>query len=100
MEKVVAILTQKGSLSKGVQTNTKVNIFRIENEKVAEVESVNLESTTDNYFSLFMKIKRVSIIYADTINVELKKILERIGIKTKCREELQDDMFINQFIFD
>lgn len=100
MKKIIAILTQKGALSKGVQENTTVNLFELENENVKGVESLKLESTEDNYFSLLMAIKKVSLVYADTINSDLKSILNKIGIKTKCKEDIHSDRFINQFIFD
>lgn len=100
MEKVVAILTQKGALSKGLQENTTVNLFKLNDDKVTAVESVKLKETTHNYFSLLMALKKVSLIYVDTINNELKLLLSRLGIKTKCKDEINDDQFINQFIFD
>lgn len=101
MEKVIAILTQKGSLSKGLQENTTVNLFKLNDDnKVMAVENVPLKETTHNYFSLLMSIKKVSLIYVDTISKELKLLLNRLGIKTKCKDEINDDKFINQFIFD
>jgi len=100
MEKIVAILTQKGALSKGLQENTMVNLFRLKDDKVTSVESVKLKENTYNYFSLLMAIKRVSLIYVDTLNNELKSLLNSIGIKTKCKDETDGDLFINQFIFD
>ncbi|MDU1905652.1 MAG: hypothetical protein E6772_12785 [Dysgonomonas sp.] len=100
MERIVAILTQKGALSKGIQENTMVNLFRLKDNKVTSVESVKLQENTNNYFSLLMAIKRVSLIYVDTINNELRHLLNTIGIKTKCKDETDGDLFINQFIFD
>jgi len=101
MRRKVAVLTQKGSLSKGVQQDTTVNLFDLDDEKVTGVENIRLEETTDNYFSLLMSIKRVSLIYADTISNDLKRLLEMIGISTKCRDDdMDNDKFINQFIFD
>ena len=100
MKKIIAILTQKGALSKGVQENTTINLFELEGEKVKGVESIKLESAEHNYFSLLMAIKKVTLIYAETINADLKIILNKIGIKTKCKEDISSDRFINQFIFD
>lgn len=100
MRKKVAILTQKGALSKGVQEDTTVNLFDLDDEKVTGVENIKLEETTDNYFSLLMSIKKVSLIYVDTINNDLKRLLDMIGISTKCKDDMNDDKFINQFIFD
>ncbi|MDR2949299.1 MAG: hypothetical protein LBV71_08825 [Prevotella sp.] len=99
MAEIIAILTQKGNLSRDIQGNTTVNIFELENDKVKGVESLKLDNTENNYFSLLMALKRVSIIYTDSINNDLKNLLSKIGIKTKCRDELNDDKFINQFIF-
>lgn len=98
--KTIAILTQKGVLSKGIQDNTVVNLFKLENEEVKEVENVKLESTGDNYFSLLMALKKVSLVYAGTVNKDLKNMLLKLGIRTKCKEEIINDRFINQFIFD
>ncbi|NDW18173.1 hypothetical protein D0T53_04475 [Dysgonomonas sp. 216] len=100
MKKKVAILTQKGSLSRDIQTDTKVNIFDIENEEVSGVEQIVLENTSNNYFSLLMALKKVSMVYVDSINSDLKNILLKIGITTKCKEDIINDKFINGFIFD
>ncbi|WP_163304695.1 hypothetical protein [Dysgonomonas sp. 521] len=99
MAEIIAILTQKGNLSKNIQHNTTVNLFELENEKVKGVESLKLENTENNYFSLLMALKKVSIVYAESFNTDLKNILNKIGIKTKNKEELEGDKFINQFIF-
>lgn len=101
MPKIIAILTQKGSLSKGIQENTTVNLFEVDDEdKVKGVESIKLENAESNYFSLLMALKKVSLIYIESINNDLKKLLEVIGIRTKCKDEITNDSFINQFIFD
>jgi len=100
MKKIIAILTQKNSLSKGLQDNTTVNLFKLENEEVTEVVTLKLDNTSENYFSLMMAIKEVSLIYAATISNNLKNMLEKIGIKTKCSDDIQNDRFISQFIFD
>lgn len=100
MEKIIAILTQKNSLSKGLQNNTTINYFKIQNEAVVEIETVKLDNTSENYFSLLMAIKKVSLIYIDTISNNLKGMLNKIGIATKCGNEINNDRFINQFIFD
>jgi len=101
MTKIIAILTQKGSLSKGVQENTTVNLFEIDNEdKVKGVETIKLENAENNYFSLLMALKEVSLIYIESMNNDLRRLLEVIGIRTKCRNEIINDRFINQFIFD
>ncbi|MFV0328487.1 MAG: hypothetical protein ACK5KL_01495 [Dysgonomonas sp.] len=68
MAEIIAILTQKGNLSRDIQGNTTVNIFELENDKVKGVESLKLDNTENNYFSLLMALKRVSIIYTDSIN--------------------------------
>ncbi|MBB4037534.1 hypothetical protein GGR21_003451 [Dysgonomonas hofstadii] len=101
MTRIIAILTQKGSLSKGVHENTTVNLFAVDGEdKVKGVESLKLENAENNYFSLLMALKKVSLIYIESMNNDLKKLLEVIGIKTKCGSEIVNDRFINQFIFD
>lgn len=100
MKKIIAILTQKNALSKGLQDNTTVNLFKLEGEEIQEVVSLKLDNTSENYFSLLMAIKEVSLIYADTISNNLKNMLNRIGIKTKCKEDIIDDRFINQFIIN
>lgn len=100
MEKVIAVLTQKGSLSKGIQDNTTVNLFKLQDEKVTEFESIHLSNSENNHFSLLMVMKKVSLIYIDTISNDLKRLLEVVGIRTKCKDDTTDDMFINKFIFD
>ncbi|HCO67714.1 MAG TPA: hypothetical protein DIT04_08180 [Dysgonomonas sp.] len=100
MKKRIAVLTQKNSLSRGIQNNTTVNVFELEDEQVVGVENFKLENPTDNYFSLLMALKEVCIVYMQSINKDLRRLLETIGIKTKCADETNNDKFIQQFIFD
>ncbi|NDW10558.1 hypothetical protein [Dysgonomonas sp. 520] len=100
MEKIVAILTRKGTLSNGIQRDTAVNVFSLENNEVVGVENISLNDASENYFSLLMKIKNVSLVYADSVSNNLRKLLTEIGISTKCGDELSGDKFIGQFIFE
>lgn len=100
MEKTIAIVTQKGALSRGLQHNTKVNLFSIKNDKVTGVENINLEGTSENRFSLMLALKKVSVVYIDTISNDLRRILDIVCITTKLKDEFDDDRFIRQFIFD
>lgn len=100
MEKIIAILTQKGALSKGFQENTIVRLFSMKDDKVQKVENVKLEDTSNDSISLWMAAKKVTVLYAETISTELKYMLLVMGITTKCKEELGNDYFIEQFIFE
>lgn len=100
MKKIIAILTQKNSLSKGLQDNTTVNLFDMENEAITGMVSLKLDNTNENAFLSLMIIKEVSLIYVDTININLRKMLNKIGIKIKCQDEISTDRFMTQFIFD
>ncbi len=100
MKKVIAILTQKGALSSDIHYNTKVNIFKLEDEKVIEYESLKLDNNEYVHFSLLMKLKKVNLLYANTINNELKNMLKKSGIITKCKNEFTNDQFMEQFIFE
>lgn len=99
MDKIIAILTEKGSLSKEIQKDTMINVFIMEDEKVVGYESIRLENNDRDSLSILLKIKEISLIYIDTINNELRRLLNKLGIKIKCKEEWNDDKFINQFIF-
>ena len=101
MKKKVAILTQKGSLSKGIQHNTIVNIFNLDEDTVTEVEQIMLDNNSNNYFSILMAFNEVSLVYTDSIANELKNTLYKIGITTKCKDDIiPDDKFFSRFIFD
>lgn len=100
MEKTVALITQKGSLSKGLQQNTTINLFKIANDKVSGVENIQLDEVSEQKFSLLLALKNVSVVYIDSISNDLKHILQTIGITTKLSNDLDDDHFIKQFIFD
>ena len=100
MKKIVAVITQKGSLSKGVQENTKINLFKLENEQVTEVENISVNDTSLNHFSLLLALKKVSTVYIGSISNDLRTLLNLIGITIKSLEEQTDDKFISQFIFD
>lgn len=100
MEKVIAIITQNGILSDGIQHNTKVTLFKLYNGDIIEVENVVLEETNNNYFSVLMISKNVSILYLGTISTELKNTLDSLGIRSKCKDELLNDQFINKFAIE
>lgn len=100
MEKIIAILTQKGALSKGFQENTIIRLFSLNNNKVQRVENVKLENTDNDSISLWMAAKKVTVLYAETISIDLKRMLQMMEIKIKCKEELENDYFIKQFIFE
>lgn len=100
MKKVIAILTQKGSLSKGLENGTTLNIFKLENEKVAGVETIKLEDTTNSYFSLLIAIKDISMLYVDSLGQELVSLLIKLGVSVRFKNEINNDNFISHFIFD
>ena len=99
MEKTIAVVTQKGSLSRGVQQNTIINLFKLTNDKVTGVENVNMEEVSEKSFSLMLALKQVSVVYLGTISNELRRILDTIGITTKLKGDLDNDKFKQQFIF-
>lgn len=100
MEKIIAILTQRGALSKGFQDNTIIRLFSLNDDKVQKVENVKLESTDNDSISLWMSAKKVTTLYAETMSADLKRMLQKMGIKTKCKDDLENDYFIKQFIFE
>jgi len=99
MNKIIAILTQKGLLGKGIQRDTLVNIFKLEDEKVYEYDSIKLESNDNLSFSMLLKLRDISLAYIDTISEELDNMLTKLGIMTKRREDWGEDKFITQFVF-
>lgn len=99
MVRTIAIITEKGVPCKGITENAQVNIFRMEDDKVLGYESVKLnDSDTDN-FSKLLKIKEITLIYIETITNEMKRLLSKLGIGIKCKEEWDGDKFIEQFVF-
>jgi len=99
MTRTIAILTEKGVPSKEIKEDTLVNVFKVEDGKVIEYESIRLENSDNDMFSKLLRIKEISLIYLDSINHELKRLLNKLGIMFKCREEWNDDKFIEQFVF-
>ena len=97
--KTIAIITDKGSPSKEIKENTLINVFQLEGDKVSGYESFKLESSDDSSFSMLLKLKKISLIYLDTLNNDLKRLLQMIGVNVKCKEEWADDDFINKFVF-
>lgn len=100
MIKTVAVLIRKGSLSVGLQDDTRVNLLRLKDDEVVGIESITLENSSENYFSLLMKIKNVSLVYANWISNNLTRLLGGIGISIKCGKEVSEDKLIDQFILD
>lgn len=99
MKKRVAILTQKGSLSKGLQNNTAVNLFELDNDEVVGFQNMNVGEVNENHFSVMMWMKDVSLVYADFISSDLKNMLNDFGISSKSKDNFSDDKFIQHFIF-
>lgn len=99
MLKTIAIITEKGIPSKEIKENTLINVFSLDGDKVSGYESIKLERRDNNYFSRLLKLKKISLIYIDTINNDLRHLLHKVGIGIKCKEEWGDDLFIRQFIF-
>lgn len=99
MIKTIAIITEKGVPGKDIKENTQLNVFRLKGGKVVEYENIKLESNDTDYFSKLLKVKEISMIYIETINGELKKLLGILGIGIKCKEDWAGDKFIEQFVF-
>ncbi|MEA4916907.1 hypothetical protein [Proteiniphilum sp.] len=100
MKKIIAILTKKGRLMKDIETGSDVNIFKIENEKVVGYENLKIDSSEYGQFSSLVRDKSIKLIYMDSINEQLKRILNNHGIGIKCKSECSDDRFLDQFVFD
>lgn len=100
MEKVIAILTHNGKLSEGLRNDLTINFFKMNDSQVTEVESIILKETSYNHFSLLMTMKNVKLVYFGTVGEELRRILNSLDIRTKSRDELYNDEFINKFVFD
>lgn len=99
MVETIAILTEKGIPSKEIKEDTLLNVFRVQDGKVFEYESIKLGNKDTENFSKLLKIKEISMVYLDAINNELRWLLCKLGIKVKCKEDWHDDKFIGQFIF-
>jgi len=99
MIKTIAIITDNGSPSKEINEDTLVNVFRMEGDKVSGYESIKLKSSDGNSFSKLVKLKEISLIYLDTLNNDLKWLLQKLGVGVKCRDEWEGDEFIHKFVF-
>ena len=97
--KTIAIITDKGSPSKDIKEDTLVNVFRMEGDKVSGYESIKLESNDSGKFSKLLKLKEISLVYIGALNNDLKRVLQKIGIDVKSRDEWENDDFINKFVF-
>jgi len=100
MEENIAILTRKGVLCSDPEECSDINIFKLEDDKVVEYENVKLEDKGYSNFISLLVNKDIKLLYMNTVGRELKKLLDKIGIQIKCKEEYADDKFINRFIFD
>ena len=98
MIKTIAIITDKGTPGKEIKENMQVNVFRLENDKVSGYESIKLSSSDTGSFSKLLKIKKISLIYIDSMSNELKRLLKILGIHVKCKEEWEGDEFIRKFV--
>lgn len=99
MVETIAILTEKGVPSKDLKKDTLVNVFRVEDGKVFEYESIKLEDNDSEHFSHLLKLKEITLIYIEAVNNELRRLLNMLGIKIKCKEDWENDEFIGQFVF-
>lgn len=99
MVKTIAIITDKGVPSTEIKENTLINVFKLEGDRVSGYESIKLDSSDTNSFSKLLKLKEISLIYIDNVNNELHRVLHKLGIGVKCKEEWEGDQFIGQFVF-
>jgi hypothetical protein len=99
MKRKIAILTQKGFLGKGIHEDTQINVFKLNDEKIYEYESVELKSNDKVSFTKLLKLKEISMVYIDTISEELENLLNILGITIKRKEDWGEDQFISQFVF-
>ncbi|MBB4037294.1 hypothetical protein GGR21_003211 [Dysgonomonas hofstadii] len=97
--KTIAIITDKGAPCKQITQNTLINVFRLEEDKVSGFESIRLESCDNNSLSRLLKLKKISLVYIDTLNHELKSLLQKLGIGIKCKDQWEGDEFIGKFVF-
>lgn len=97
--KTIAIITEKGVPGKDIRQNTLINVFNLENDKVCSYESIKLDNNDNEAFSMLLKLKNISLIYIDSINNELQRTLNKLGIGIKCKDEWDGDKFIEQFVF-
>jgi len=97
--KTIAIITERGVPSKEIRKNTEINVFIMEGEKVSGYESIKLDSVDNDRFSALLELKKVSLVYIDTLNNELRRLLQKIGINVKCKDEWEGDDFIGKFVF-
>lgn len=98
--KTIAIITDKGYPSKEIKQDAQVNVFRMEGDKVSGYESIKLDSADSKSFSSLLKLKEVTLVYLDTLNNDLKRLLQILGIHVKCRDEWEGDNFIGKFVFN
>ncbi|NDV77906.1 hypothetical protein [Dysgonomonas sp. 511] len=96
-KRTIAIITDKGSPCKEIKENTLVNVFRMEGDKVLGYESIKLENS--NSFPKLLELKEISLIYIETLSKDMMRILQRLGINVKCKDEWSGDDFIGKFVF-
>lgn len=99
MVETIAIITEKGVPGKDIKENSLVNIFRLEDNKVFSYESLQLKSYDNESFFKMLRFKEISLIYIDSVNNELRRLLNKLNIRIKCKEDWSDDEFIKQFVF-
>lgn len=97
--KTIAIITEKGVPGNDIKENTQINVFKLEGNRVCSYESIRLNNNDHKEFSMLLKLKEITLIYTDTINNELKRILSILGIGIKCKDDWEGDKFIEQFVF-
>lgn len=97
--KTIAIITEKGVPGRDIKENSQLNVFRLDGDKVCSYESIKLDNNDHEKFSLLLKLKEITLIYMEEVNHELKRILNKLGIGIKCKDEWHGDKFIEQFVF-
>lgn len=99
MNKIIAILTKKGLLSNGLEENVDLNIFNLEEDRVVGFETIKVENKDQNYFFSLLKSKNITLLYLDVLANEIKKVIEKIGVTVRFKDECTEDEFLNTFIF-
>ena len=77
-----------------------MNIFNLEDDRVVGYENLKIENNEYKNFASLVKKKNINLLYMDTINEDLKKMLKKLGVYAKCKDDCMDDAFIGRFVFN
>ncbi len=99
-ESNIVISSKKGRLGNPEEPGTKLIMFSMEGEQIVGVHEEVATGEDTHALLKWFSLKGINRLYVSTISPLLRQALDSLGIIVMQKDEVEDDVFYNRFIFD